>query len=39
LAVAKELTKEADNLLRKAKMELPKHYTPDPGRIYLNRGG
>ena len=38
LATAKEMKKEAEELLKKARMPLPKHYTADPGLFYLQKG-
>jgi hypothetical protein len=39
IATAKELQKDAQLLLKKCRMPLPKHYTSDPGRAYMQRGG
>ena len=38
IATAKELQKDAERLLKRCRMQLPQHYTPDPGRAYLRKG-
>jgi len=38
IATAKEMKKEAEELLKKAKMPLPQHFTPDPGMYYMDKG-
>lgn len=38
IAVAKELKKEAEELLKRARMQPPKHYLPDAGLLYMDKG-
>jgi len=38
IATAKELKKEAEELLKRARMQPPKHYLPDPGVYYMDKG-
>jgi len=38
IAVAKELKKEAEELLKRARMQPPKKYLTDPGVFYMDKG-